>query len=59
MKNIDLPLEIRTKKKKNECIDIKEIEHEGGGNMEREKKVSERSRETKKKGSDEKERWPL
>lgn len=51
MKNIDLPLEIRTKKeKKNECIDIKEIEHEGGGNMEREKKVSERSRETKKKG---------
>lgn len=29
MKNIDLPLEIRTKEK-NECIDIKEIEHEGG-----------------------------
>lgn len=36
MKNIDLPLEIRTKEK-NECIDIKEIEHEEGGNMEREK----------------------
>lgn len=34
MKNIDLPLEIR-RKEKNERIDIKEIEHEGGGNMER------------------------
>lgn len=58
MKNIDLPLEIRTKKK-NECIDIKEVEHEGGGEYGEGKKVNERRRKTEKGRDEEKERWPL
>ena len=61
MKNIDLPLEIRTKKK-NECIDIREIEHEGGGgDMKRkgEKKWVKEGEMEKKVRDEEKERWPL
>lgn len=40
MKNIDLPLEIR-KETKNECIDIKEIDHEGGESVEKGEKKKE------------------
>lgn len=51
MKNIDLPLEIR-KETKNECIDIKEIDHEGGESVEkgRKKRVSERKIKIEKWG---------
>ena len=58
MKNIDLPLEIRTKKK-NERIDIKEVEHERGGKYGEEKKVRKRKRKIEKGRDEEKERWPL
>lgn len=43
-----MPLEIRAKKK-NGCIDIKEIEHEGGESMEREKSVGKKEKDEKKR----------